>query len=159
MWEWQSLLQITPKICVVLGRMELRPSFLRARLSAAAVINLSLPVLRNNSPLCAISCNALPGRSDDVNNLNISYADISISQVRAAGGSSPLSQLTIEDGFWNAAILHSADMTQLQGLRCLSIVYTLGRPTRDRTSALVTLYCQDMPSIIRGMILNNIVTC
>ena len=43
MWEWQSLLQIT-HMCVVVGRMELLPSFLRARLSAAAVISLSSPV-------------------------------------------------------------------------------------------------------------------
>ena len=45
MWEWQSLLQ-TSHLCLVSGRMELLPSFLRARLSATAVINLSSPVLR-----------------------------------------------------------------------------------------------------------------
>ena len=33
-------------MCVVSGLMELLPSFLRARLSAAAVISLSSPVLR-----------------------------------------------------------------------------------------------------------------
>ena len=37
MWEWQSLLQIT-HLCVVSGPIELLPSFLRARLSAAASI-------------------------------------------------------------------------------------------------------------------------
>ena len=39
MLEWQSLLQ-TSHLCVVSGWMELLPSFLRARLSAAAVISL-----------------------------------------------------------------------------------------------------------------------
>ena len=29
-----------------------------------------------------------------------------------AGGSPPQSQLTVEDVFWNATILHTADMTQ-----------------------------------------------
>ena len=42
----------------------------------------------------------------------MSYADIFISQVRAAGGSPPQSQLTVEDVFWNATIIHTADMTQ-----------------------------------------------
>ena len=109
MWEWQSLSQMT-HLCVLSGRMEMLPSFLRARLSAAAVISLSSSVLRYNSPLFAISCKALPRRSDDVDHLHISYADIFISQVRAAGGSSPQSQLTAEDVFWNATILHTTHM-------------------------------------------------
>ena len=41
----QYLLQ-TSHLCVVSGRMELLPSFLRARLSAVAAISLSSPVLR-----------------------------------------------------------------------------------------------------------------
>ena len=46
MREWQSLLQ-TSHLCVVSGRMELLPSFLRARLSAAAAaISFSSPVSR-----------------------------------------------------------------------------------------------------------------
>ena len=63
-------------------------------------------------PLRAISCNALPRQSVNVDCLHISYADIFISQVRAAGGSPAQSQLTVEDVFWNATILHTADMTQ-----------------------------------------------
>ena len=43
--EWQSLLQ-TSHLCVVSGWMDLLPSFLRARLSAAAAISLYSPVLR-----------------------------------------------------------------------------------------------------------------
>ena len=57
------------------------------------------------------SCKALPGHSVDVDSLHISYADIFISQVRAAGGSPPQCQLTVEDVFWNPTILHTADMT------------------------------------------------
>ena len=45
MWEWQYLLQ-TSHLCVVSGRMECLPSFLRARFSAAAAISLSSFVLR-----------------------------------------------------------------------------------------------------------------
>ena len=55
---------------------------------------------------------ALPGHSADVDNLHISYADIFISQMRAAGGSPSQSQLTVEDVFWNATILHTTDITQ-----------------------------------------------
>ena len=52
------------------------------------------------------------GHSVDVDSLHISYSDIFISQVSAAGGSPPQSQLTVEDVFWNATILHTVDMTQ-----------------------------------------------
>ena len=81
MREWQSLSQIT-HLCVVSGRMELLPSFLCARLSAAAANSLSS---------CDLSCclRALLHfvRSDtmhsqdsvDVDSLRISYADIFIS--------------------------------------------------------------------------------
>ena len=87
MWEWQYLFQIT-HLCVVSGRMELRPSFLRARLSVAAVISLS------------------------VDNLYVSQADIFISQVKVAGDSLPQCQFTVDDVFWDATILHTADMAQ-----------------------------------------------
>ena len=69
-------------------------------------------LLQGTPPLHAISCKALPGHSVDVDSLHISYADIFISQVRAAGGSPPQCQLTVEDVFWNATNLHTADMTQ-----------------------------------------------
>ena len=63
-------------------------------------------------PLCAISCNALRGHSVDVDSFHISCAEIFISHVRAAGGYSPQYQITVEDDFWNATILHTAYMTQ-----------------------------------------------
>ena len=118
MWEWQSLLQIS-HLCVVSGRMELLPSFLRARLSAATAISLSSPVLRCcfRALLHFVRSAAWPSQeivsiSTAFMSLHISYADIFISQVRAAGGSAPQSQLPIEDVFWNATILHTTDMTQ-----------------------------------------------
>ena len=62
------------------------------------------------------------------------HADSIISQMMAAGGSPPQSQLTLEDVFWNATILHTT---------------RVGRPARDKTSAFVTLSCQDIPRIRR----------
>ena len=56
-------------------------------------------LLQGTPPLCSISCMALPGHSVDVDSLHISYADIFITQVMAAGGSPPQCQLTEEDVF------------------------------------------------------------
>ena len=113
MGEWQSLLQ-TSHLCVVSGRMELLLSFLRARLSAAVAISLSSTVVlfQSTHPLRSISRKALPGHSVDVDSLHVSYADIVVSKVRAACGSSAKSQLTVENVFCIATILHTADMTQ-----------------------------------------------
>ena len=52
------------------------------------------------------------GHSVDVDGVHISYADIFISQMKAAGGSSPQCKLNVEDVFRNATILHTAEMTQ-----------------------------------------------
>ena len=106
MWEWPPLLQ-TSNLCVVSGRMELLPSFVPARLSSAAAISFSSPVVR-----CCFRALLHFVRSGARLSQDISYADIFISQVRAAGDSPPQSQLTVEDVFWNATILHMADMTQ-----------------------------------------------
>ena len=71
----------------------------------------------SSNVVCAISCKAFPGHtgSVDVDSLHISYADIFISQVRAASGSPPQCQLTVEDVFWDATILlspvHMADIS------------------------------------------------
>ncbi len=74
---------------------------------------LCLEVLfQSTPPLHAISRKTLQGHSVNVDCLHVSYADIFVSQVRAACGSSAQSQLTVEDVFWNATILHTADMTQ-----------------------------------------------
>ena len=111
MWEWQSFKQ-TSHLCVVSGRIELLPSFLHARLSAAAAISLSSPVLRCCfRPILHFVRSAARPSQDSVDSFHISYADIFISQMRG-GGSPPQSQLPVEDVFWNATILHTTDMTQ-----------------------------------------------
>ena len=69
-------------------------------------------LFQSTPPFRAISRKALPGHSVDVDSLHVSYSDIFVSQVRAACGSSAQSQLTVEDVFWNATILHTANMTQ-----------------------------------------------
>ena len=66
--------------------------------------------------------------------------------MRAADRSPPQCQLIVEDVFWIATILHTVDMTHpSQSALSRSRVYILGRPARDRTSALVTLCYQDIP--------------
>ena len=100
-------------ICVVSILMELLSSFLYARLSAAAVIGLYSPVLTY-----CFSGHFLAARPSQnivsiyLSHFPISYDDIFISHVRAAGGSPPQCQLTVEDAFWNATITHTADMTK-----------------------------------------------
>ena len=83
--------------------------------SAAAAISLSSPVVRCcfRALLHIVRSDARPSQDIvDVDSLHISHADIFISQVSAAGGSPSQSQLTVEDVFCNATILHTTDMTQ-----------------------------------------------
>ena len=115
MAEKQSLLQVS-HMCVVSGRMELLPSFLRARLSAAAVISLSSPVLRCclRALLHFMLSTARP--SQDIVSMSTAfiytYADIFISQVRAACGSPPPNASPPYRGcILNATILLTANMT------------------------------------------------
>ena len=94
-----------PYLCVVSGRMELLPSFLCARFSAAAVISLASPVCCFRALLHFVQSAARPSQdivSMSTAFISISYADIFISQVRVAGRSSAQCQLTVEDVFWNA---------------------------------------------------------
>ena len=78
------------------------------------------------------------GRSVNVDSLHISYAYIFISQARAAGGSPPQCQLTVEDVFWNAATLHTADMTQTSqsGLSKRSVHTAASREGRQGRQSL-----------------------
>ena len=50
--------------------------------------------------------------SQDV--VSMSTAFISLTQTWAAGGSPPQCQLAVEDVFWNATILHTADTTTIE---------------------------------------------
>ena len=76
------------------------------RLSSVCLPLSRVVVLGHSSTLCDQLQGPLRTHS-----LHISYADISISKVRAAGCSPPQCQLTIEDVFRNATILHTVDMT------------------------------------------------
>ena len=72
---------------MVSGLLELLRSFLRARLSTAAVNGFSSPVLRCwfRVPHCVPK--AQLGHNVVVDTLDVSHADIFKSQTRAAGGS------------------------------------------------------------------------
>ena len=108
MREWQSFLQIM-HLCVISGQMELQPSFLCALLSAAAVISLSslVGVVLEHSSVHFERSSARP--SQDI--VRISYADNFISQVRAVAPP-PMPAHSSGHVFWDATILHTANMTQ-----------------------------------------------
>ena len=88
-----------------------------------------------------------------------------ISQVRAAGGSPPQSQLPVEDVFWNATILHTTDITQpSQSALSKQSVHSGKTSTRQDISVgyfILPAYSQDTadasqvecvePSFLRGI--------
>ena len=109
-------------------------------------------VLEHSSTLCdQLPGPALPGHSVYVDSLHISYADIFISQVRAAGGSPPQSQLPGEDVFWNATILHTTGMTQpSQSALSKQSVRSGKTSTRQYISVgyfILPAYSQDMADV------------
>ena len=63
-------------------------------------------------PHHAVSCKVLPGVGVDVKCFHVSIADILVAQLWAAFGSPSRCQLSIENVFWNVAILHAVDMPQ-----------------------------------------------
>ena len=72
-------------------------------------------LFQGTPPLCAVSCKALPGQCRSRQPSCILRRHLYIAgEARATGGSPPQCQLTvyIEDVFWSATILHTADMTQ-----------------------------------------------
>ena len=107
MWEWQSLLQITHVCgCGSDGATALLSACSLVRCCSHQFDFPCLEVLlQGTPPPCKISCKTLPGHSVDADSLHISCAYIFISQVRAASGSPPQCQLTVEDVFWDATIL------------------------------------------------------
>ena len=150
MWEKQCLPQKS-HLCVVSGLLELLRSFLRALLPASAFTSFFFPCLevlvQGASPHHEIRCKVLPGIGVNVKCFHVSLADILVAQLWAAFGSPSRCQLSIENVFWDAAILHAVDMPQPtqpalseQGEHAWKLV-------RARTSVLDTLSCQDMPRI------------
>ena len=59
-----------------------------------------------------VGCKVLPGLGVDVKCFHASPADIFVAQLWAAFGSLSRCQLSIENVFWDVAILHAVDMPQ-----------------------------------------------
>ena len=143
----------------VSGLMEFLLSFLRARLSAAAANSLSSPVLVCfRALLHFVRSAARP--SQDI--LSMSTTFISLTQnfyIAGEGGrwfSSP--KPAHRRGFWNATILHTADMTQpSQSALSKQSVHT-GKTSTSQTSALVILSCQDILRIRRMFLRWNVLS-
>ena len=69
-------------------------------------------LVQSASPHHAVRCKVLPGLRVDVRFFCVSLADILIEQLWAAFGYPPRCQLSIENVFWDEAILYAVDMTQ-----------------------------------------------
>ena len=69
-------------------------------------------LVQGASPHHAVGCKVLPGIGVDAKCFHVSLADILVAQLWAAFGSPSRCQLSIENVFWNAAILHAVDMPQ-----------------------------------------------
>ena len=69
-------------------------------------------MVQSASPHHAVDCKVLPGQGVDVKCFHVSLADILVAQLWAAFGSPSRCQLSIENVFWDAAILHAIDMLQ-----------------------------------------------
>ena len=67
-------------------------------------------LVQGASPHHAVGCKVLPGIGIDVKCFHVSLADILVAQLWAALGSPSRCQLSIENVFWDAAILHAVDM-------------------------------------------------
>ena len=69
-------------------------------------------LVQGASPHHAVGCKVLPGIGVDVKCFYVSLADILVARLWAAFGSPSRCQLSIENVFWDAAILHAVDMPQ-----------------------------------------------
>ena len=155
MREWQSLLQRS-HLCSVSGLFELPLSFLRARL-CDGLVSFSSPALSwmVRAPL---HLNRLAARlsQDSVVMATAFKSHFTTSRYRCCGrpvglfpeASSPYSRsLGMQpSGMWWT-------WSSQRSLRCLSSVYMLGRPARDRTSKLGTLPCHDIPRMRRMLLM------
>ena len=68
--------------------------------------------MKHASPAGVVSSEVLPEIDVDVEHLHVSLADILVPQLQAASASLPCGKLSVEDVFWNLAILHTADMAK-----------------------------------------------
>ena len=155
MREWQSLLQVLH----VYGGCwtELTQSFLRTRLSVAACVNLSSPVLR-----CLVTaplhCDRSAARFSQVS-VSISTAFMSrftTSRYRNCGR--PVRLLPVASSPYSKSLgMRPSGMRwtwpSQRSLRCLSKVNMLGRPARDNTSVFGTLSCHEIPRMRRRLLI------
>ena len=92
-------------------------------------------LVQSASPHHAVHCKVLPGFSVDVKCFHVSLADILVAQLWAAFGSPSRCQLSIENVFWDAAILHAIDMSQPTQFRCLALrLYFFSRVKDEENS-------------------------
>ena len=69
-------------------------------------------LVQSASPHHAVACKALAGLGVDAKCFNVSFADILVAQLWAAFGSPTRCQVSIENVFWDAAILHAVAASQ-----------------------------------------------
>ena len=69
-------------------------------------------LVQSASPQHAVGCKVFPGLGVDVKCFHVSLADILVAQLWAAFRSPSRCQLSIENVFWDAAILHAVDTAQ-----------------------------------------------
>ena len=69
-------------------------------------------LVQSASPHHVVGCKVLPGLGVDVKCFHVSLVDILVAQLWAAFGSPSRCQLSVENVFWDVAILHAVDMPQ-----------------------------------------------
>ena len=148
MREWQYFLQVLHVYAVCWT--ELTQSFLRARLSVAACVSFSSPVLR-----CLVTaplhCDRSAARFSQVS-VSMPTAFMSrftTSRYRSCGR--PVRLLPVASSPYSKSLRMPRPSgmqwtwPSQQSLRCLSKVNMLGRPARDRTFVFGTLSCHEIP--------------
>ena len=88
-----------------------RPFFLLLHSPASFALSLGVGS-ECFSPHHAVGCKVLPGLGVDVKCFHAFLADILVALLWAAFGSYSRCQLSIENVFWDAAILHAADVPE-----------------------------------------------
>ena len=113
-----------PKVAFVCGLWSVRVvALLSAGLfSCFCVHQLLFPwleaLVQSASPPHMVGCKVLPGLCVDVECFHVSLADILVAQLWAAFCSPSRCKLSIENAFWDAAILHAVDTIHPMQLAC-----------------------------------------
>ena len=144
-------------VCTVSGLSELSLCFLRALLSVAACDSFSSPDLRCvvRAPLHLDRLAARLSR-DSVLMSTVFMSRFTTSRYRSCG--LPVDLFPEASSPYRRSLgMRPSGMRwtwpNQRSLRCLSSVYMLGRPARDRTSVLGTLSCHDIPRMRRRILM------